>query len=125
MANYANQKTVWINNITTIYSDEKSGDLFLHSVKWKYIQAAKKILTDSGFTVWLYFLKWSGIRDKTTGKPTSKDFSPAQVHEEFGISENGARNGFTDLLNKGYLKKRDDKINVYDFTPVSTTEVVV
>ena len=115
MANYANQKTVLINNITAIYSDEKSGDLFLHSIKWKYIQAAKKILTDSGFTVWLYFLKWSGSE--------RKDFSPAQIKEEFGISENGARNGFEDLIRKGYISKIEDKTNLFIFTPVSTTEV--
>ena len=99
-----------------MYSDEKSSDLFLHSIKWKYIQAAKKILTDSGFVVWLYFLKWSGNEQK--------DFSPAQVKEEFGISENGARNGFDDLIRKGYISKIEDKKNLYVFTPVSTTEVV-
>lgn len=115
MANYANQKTVKITNINSIYSDESSGELFLHSVKWKYIQAAKKILTDSGFVVWLYFLKWSGIEQK--------DFSPAQIKEEFGISENGARNGFEDLMRKGYISKIEDKKNLYIFTPVSTTEV--
>lgn len=121
MANYANQKTVRITNIPTIYSDETSGDLFLHSVKWKYIMAAKKILTDSGFTVWLYFLKWSGMTEQ--GK--TKDFSPAQVKEEFGISENGARNGFDDLARKGYLSKVEGKTNLYTFTPVSTTEVAI
>ena len=121
MANYANQKTVKITNIPAIYSDETSGDLFLHSIKWKYIMAAKKILTDSGFTVWLYFLKWSGMADQ--GK--NKDFSPAQVKEEFGLSENGARNGFEDLLRKGYLSKVTDKTNLYIFTPVSTKEVPV
>lgn len=116
MANYANQKTVKITNINNIYSDERSGDAFLHSIKWKYIQAAKKILTDSGFTVWLYFLKWSGSE--------RKDFSPAQIKEEFGISENGARNGFEDLVRKGYISKIEDKNNLYVFTPISATEVV-
>lgn len=116
MANYANQKSVLITNVNAIYSDEASGELFLHSVKWKYIQAAKKILTDSGFVVWLYFLKWSGTE--------RKDFSPAQIKEEFGISENGARNGFEDLARKGYISKVEDKRNLYIFTPVSTTEVV-
>lgn len=115
MANYANQKTVKITNINTIYSDETSGDHFLHSIKWKYIQAAKKILSESGFTVWLYFLKWSGIEQK--------DFSPSQIREEFGISENGARNGFDDLIRKGYISKIEGKKNLYIFTPVSTTEV--
>lgn len=121
MANYANQKTVKITNISTIYSDE-SGDLFLHSVKWKYIQAAKKILSDSGFTVWLYFLKWSGLAAREEGKQT-KDFSPVQVKEEFGISENGARNGFKELELKGYITKDVDKRNLYVFTPISATEV--
>lgn len=115
MANYANQKKVTITHINAIYSDETSGDQFLHSIKWKYVQAAKKILSDSGFTVWLYFLKWSGL-DK-------KDFSPAQVKEEFGLSENGARNGFDDLIRKGYILKEDEKKNSYIFTPISTTEV--
>lgn len=123
MANYANQKTVKITNVSAMYSDENSGDLFLHSIKWKYIQAAKKILSDSGFTVWLYFLKWDGVNKKEIGKRT-KDFSPAQVHEEFGISENGARNGFAELERKGYLMKEIGKQNVYIFTPISTIEVV-
>jgi hypothetical protein len=124
MANYANQKSVWINNVSSIYSDGSS-DLFLHSVKWKYIQAAKKILSESGFTVWLYFLKWSGLRDKTTGNPIPKDFSPVQVHEEFGLSENGARNGFKELEQKGYISQVEGKRNSYTFTPISATEVAL
>ena len=121
MANYANQKSIKITNVPTIYSDENSGDLFLHSIKWKYIMAAKKILSDSGFTVWLYLLKWSGVAEQ--GK--NKDFSPAQVKEEFGISENSARNGFDDLVRKGYITKVEDKTNLYVFTPISTTEVPI
>ena len=118
MANYANQKTVKITNVTAIYNDNSS-DLFLHSIKWKYIQAARKILSDCGFTVWLYFLKWSGTENQL------KDFSPAQVKEEFGISENGARNGFKELELKGYLKKEPTRKNLYIFTPISTTEVAI
>lgn len=118
MANYANQKTVKITNITTIYNDN-SGDLFLHSIKWKYIQAARKILSDCGFTIWLYFIKWSGVDNQI------KDFSPVQANEEFGISENGARNGFKELESKGYLIKDPDKKNLYIFTPISVNEVAV
>lgn len=120
MANYANQKVVKITNVSSIYSDETSGELFLHSVKWKYIQAARKILTDSGFTVWLYFLKWSGLKEHE-----AKDFSPAQIHEEFGLSENGARNGFNDLIRNGYLIKDQNKKNLYIFTPISTNNVAL
>lgn len=119
MANYRNQKVVRITNVSAIYNNDESnakGELFLHSVQWRFIQAAKKILTESGFTVWLYFLKWSGMSEP-------KDFSPAQVKEEFGLSENGARNGFDDLLKNGYLSKFEGRKNLYVFTPISTTQV--
>lgn len=119
MANYANQKTVKITNVELIYSSDDDTE-FLHSVKWKYIQNAKKVLSEAGFTVWLYFLKWSG----TAKKGVNKDFSPVQVKEEFGISENGARNGFQNLIDKGCLIKVEDKKNLYIFTPIPTKDVV-
>lgn len=119
MANYANQKTVKITNVECMYSDENSGELFLHSIKWKYIQHAKKVLSEAGFTVWLYFLKWSG----TAKRNENKDFSPVQVKEEFGISENGARNGFQNLIDVGCLIKVEDKKNLYIFNPIPTKDV--
>lgn len=126
MANYANQKTITLEKTTIdlIHSNRKenANELFLYSTSWKYIQNAKKILSEAGFTVWLYFLKWSGFKEGENIK--TKDFSPVQVKEEFGISENGARNGFQNLVDKGCLIKIEGKANSYKFTPIPTKDVV-
>ena len=117
MANYANQKLVYITNVKQIHSDEpqNKGDKFLYSTSWKYIMAASKILSHTAFKVWLYFLKWDG-----NGQV---DFSPAGVYEDFGVSESSARRAFSELEQCGYLNKVENKKNVYTFTPVATKAV--
>ena len=46
MANYANQKLVYITNVKQIHSDEpqNKGEQFLYSTSWKYIMAVTKSL---------------------------------------------------------------------------------
>lgn len=117
MANYANQKLVYITNVKQIHSDEpqNKGEQFLYSTSWKYIMAASKILSHTAFKVWLYFLKWDG--------KGQVEFSPVDVYESFGVSETSARRAFTELEEYGYLNKVEDKKNTYNFTPIATKAV--
>lgn len=117
MANYANQKLVYITNVKQIHSDEpqNAGEQFLYSTSWKYITAASKILSHTAFKVWLYFIKWDG--------KGQVEFSPVDVCESFGVSETSARRAFTELEKFGYLNKIEDKTNAYTFTPIATKTV--
>ena len=42
-------------------------------------------------------------------------FSPKAIHNEMGLPESTCRDQFKVLVNKGYLVRRDEKSNRYDF----------
>jgi len=42
-------------------------------------------------------------------------FSPKAIHSEMGFPESTCRDQFNVLVNKGYLVRRNDKSNIYDF----------
>lgn len=42
-------------------------------------------------------------------------FSPKAIHDEMGLPESTCRDQFKVLVNKGYLVRRNENSNVYDF----------
>lgn len=60
MANYANQKTVYMPEDIkeTIYLNKKNNDRFIY-VKIELIHKASQLLNGTAFKLYLYFLEWA------------------------------------------------------------------
>lgn len=113
MANYANQKTIILNNQSVISHKENDNKRFLKATNWEYLEAAGRHLKGENFKVYMYFLSWYG-KDKI-------DYSPTEVSERWGIGVSTARGAIENLVNKGYLVPVEGKLNTYNFYPVSQT----
>lgn len=115
MANYANQRTIILNDKDLITHKANSGKPFLEWTDWEYLEAAGRHLKGENFKVYLYFLSWYG-----KGKV---DFSPADIRDRWGISLTAARDAIEILISKGYLVPIKDKPNQYNFYPISHNSV--
>ena len=115
MANYANQKTIYLNDKEIITHKQGSGEPFLEWTDWKYLEAAARHLKGENFKVYLYFLSWYG-----KGKI---EYSPTDVKNKWGIGATTARDAIDILISKGYLIPVEGKYQTYNFYPVSHTEV--
>ena len=61
MANYANQLTIKLDTITTIYDGKgNNGEMYSPWVFWKYKKAAMKKLTGNGYKLWEYMYSCYG-----------------------------------------------------------------
>lgn len=115
MANYANQKTIILNNQEYIAHKEKSGERFLKATDWKYLEAASRHLPRDSFKVYMYLLSWYG-----KGRV---EFSPADLKNKWGVKTTSAREAINILIEKGYLELIENTSSTYNFYPISRTEV--
>lgn len=111
MANYANQKTIMLNDKDVITHVQGSGKLFLEWTDWEYLEAAGRHLKGEAFKVYMYLLSWYG-KEKV-------DYSPTDIKEKWGIGLTTARDALETLIKKGYLIPIEGKSNQYNFYPVS------
>ena len=112
MANYANQKTIYLTELEKI--THKEGDKhnrFIQPLDFKYEAAAMRRLNGNAYKLWRYLLRWYG-------DPQRYDFSPAALIEELGLGKNGPATAFDELLRVGYLQQNPDQPKNYTFTPV-------
>lgn len=114
MANYANQKIVYMPEDIkeTIYPNKKNNDRFIY-VKIELIHKASQLLNGTAFKLYLYFLEWA--------RAESFMFSKQDFINRYGISNlNSATNAVQELKYRGYLKEKENK---YYFYPIPHTEV--
>ena len=112
MANYANQKTIYLIELNKIV--HKEGDKhnrFIQPIDFKYEAAAMRHLNGNAFKLWRYLLRWYG-------NPQRYDYSPSALCKELGMGKNGPAAAFDELERWGYITKDEDKNNGYIFTPV-------
>ena len=84
---------------------EKEGNFLL--IKKENLYAAYRNLNATALCLYLYL---AGNKDGF-----DLAFSPKAIHNEMGLPESTCRDQFRVLENKGYLVRRDEKSNRYDF----------
>ena len=84
---------------------EKEGNFLL--IKKDNLYAAYRDLNATALCLYLYL---AGNKDGF-----DLAFSPKAIHNEMGLPESTCRDQFRVLENKGYLVRRDEKSNRYDF----------
>ena len=84
---------------------EKEGNFLL--IKKENLYAAYRDLNATALCLYLYL---AGNKDGF-----DLAFSPKAIHNEMGLPESTCRDQFRVLENKGYLVRRDEKSNRYDF----------
>lgn len=115
MANFKNQKRIYINDtLGKIEHQANKESQFLIALEWEPLLDVMTDLRAPEFMLWEYILKWRGPR-KDEGGIRYYDFSPADLEINFGWAENSSRAYLTELEKKGYIIK--DKINTYIFNP--------
>jgi len=115
MANYANQKVFLIQELGelqhTIQEQDKNKS-FLVALNWDKLLNVMIDLDPPEFVLWLYILKWRG-------KDRGYNFSPADLEEHFGWSENSSRKYRQGLEKKKYLVPISKTF--YNFIPYPET----
>lgn len=84
---------------------KKEGNFLL--IKKENLYAAYRNLNATALCLYLYL---AGNKDGF-----DLAFSPKAIHNEMGLPESTCRDQFRVLENKGYLVRRDEKSNRYDF----------
>lgn len=84
---------------------EKEGNFLL--IKKENLYAAYRDLNATALCLYLYL---AGNKDGF-----DLAFSPKAIHNEMGLPESTCRDQFKVLVNKGYLVRRSDTSNIYDF----------
>lgn len=115
MANYKNQKRIYINeNLDTIAHTTKKDSQFLIALEWEPLLNIMSDLSAPEFMLWEYILKWRGPR-KEDSNQRYYDFSPADLNVLFGWSENSSRKYLQELEKKKYIISQGK--NSYMFIP--------
>lgn len=112
MAFYPNQLTIHMTELEKITHKEKDKhNRFIQPIDFKYEAAAMRHLNGNAFKLWRYLLRWYG-------DPKKYEFSPADIIKETGMGKNGPNTAFDELVRYGYIRKMEERQNVYIFTPV-------
>lgn len=69
---------------------------FLKALNWEPLMNIMSDLSHSAFIIWIYLNKWRG--------KGVYEFSPANIEDNFGISDVTIRKYKKELIDKGYLK---------------------
>jgi len=85
----------------------KKGEGNFLQIKKENLYAAYRDLNATALCLYLYL---AGNKDGF-----DLAFSPKAIHSEMGFPESTCRDQFNVLVNKGYLVRRNDKSNIYDF----------
>ena len=101
MAHYANQKTFTIHRIIP----ERGGGQFLQ-IYSKNIAEASRILTPVAFKLYLYL---ASNQDNYT-----KDYSPRDFSNLYGVSYDAARKAPQALIDAGYLVQTDNGVDFFE-----------
>jgi len=117
MAYYPNQKSIKVGHLSDIGHKENSGVQFLQPVDWPPLKEAMRLLSGNGFKLYMYLFSWEGQKEKTG----YYDFSPAGIHKETGMSDEGARKALKELQKMGFIIT-DEKGHM-EFFPISRTRV--
>ena len=84
---------------------EKEGNFLL--IKKENLYAAYRDLNATALCLYLYL---AGNKDGF-----DLAFSPKAIHSEMGLPESTCRDQFKVLVNKGYLVRKNENSNIYDF----------
>ena len=101
-ATVPNQKVVHVNRDMP---EKNEGNFLL--IKKENLYAAYRDLNATALCLYLY------LAGNMNGFNLA--FSPKAIHNEMGLPESTCRDQFKILVNKGYLVRRNESSNVYDF----------
>ena len=85
--------------------EKKEGNFLL--IKKENLYAAYRDLNATALCLYLYL---AGNKDGF-----DLAFSPKAIHSEMGLPESTCRDQFKVLVNKGYLVRKNENSNIYDF----------
>lgn len=80
---------------------------FLKALNWEPLMNVMSDLSHSAFIMWMYLNKWRG--------KGVYEFSPANIEDNFGISDVTIRKYKQELIEKGYLVQESQ--NHFSFIP--------
>ena len=101
-ATVPNQKVVHVNRDMP---EKNEGNFLL--IKKENLYGAYRDLNATALCLYLY------LAGNMNGFNLA--FSPKAIHNEMGLPESTCRDQFKVLVNKGYLVRRNENSNVYDF----------
>lgn len=108
MPDFRNQHFIKIEELGQPLEHTKDADAqFLKALNWGPLMNVMSDLSHSAFIMWMYLNKWRGRG--------VYDFSPADIEDNFGISDVTIRKYKQELLEKGYLVQTSQ--NHFRFVP--------